>query len=115
MEITEELLKTLYKRVEQVYLARRNFKPDDVEFHDDGIFYCHTLDYDREHICQEYISASDLSADLDKIIEERIKQEEIERKANEEQRKKQAEYRAKKEKDERMQKYLELKKEFEDL
>lgn len=39
-EITEELLLKIRQRVEQVFLAKENYKPDTISMNDDGSFYC---------------------------------------------------------------------------
>ncbi len=81
MEITEEQLKTIRGRVEQVFIAKTGHKPDCVEIEEDGQFYCQytwTSCGDSECIT-EYIGIDELTSDLDALYEERREREEAAR------------------------------------
>lgn len=85
MKITEEQLKTLRGRVEQVFIAKTGHKPDTIELEEDGQFYCkYSWTYCGDMECiTEYISIDELTSDLDVIFKIRREREEAERIARE--------------------------------
>ncbi len=115
MKITEEQLKTLRGRVEQVFIAKTGHKPDCVEIEKDGQFYCQyswSSHGDSECIT-EYIGIDELTSDLDSLYKERMEREEAARIVREQ---KAIADRARCEevkKAERKRQYEKLKKEFE--
>ena len=83
MEITEELLKTIRDRVEQVFVAKTKHKPDNIEMYADGSFYVSktwNISYGGTETIGELIVASDLVADLDEMV--RIRKEEEDKEAD---------------------------------
>jgi hypothetical protein len=85
MKITEELLKTIFERVEQVFIAKTGFKPDTIEMYDDGFNVSRSwnISYGGVETESEYIRAEELNSDLDDIIKDRKEKEKIERLKNE--------------------------------
>ena len=113
MNITKEELKSLYERVIQVAIAKfpNHSKPDSFRIYEDGtivviydVYRWGEWTEERHNIPFEI-----LTQDLDAIIAERKRQEEIDKKHLEEQRI----LLEKREKELRRAKFLELKKEFE--
>jgi len=116
MIITEEILLTIYKKAEQVALAKHggNEKPHSIRLTVEGnieaeCIHCRYGDWETE---TEYITADELNSDLDAIIEERLKEEnraaEMRKKEREEmERREQV-----RQKEERRRQFEQLKKEF---
>lgn len=116
MEITQELLQTLHNRLVQVFLAKTNNTPDNIEMYEDGSFYCSrswNISYGGIETISEVISAEDLTADLDELVKirkineekKRLEDEKIHKEIN-------ARYEAEQKANRRIQ-YEKLKKEFE--
>ena len=114
MEITNEILQTIYKRAIQYSINRFGKEPDKIELNDEYLeavwenYKCG--DYDIE---KQFISAENLSENLDEVYKKRIQELEEKRIQEEIRRKKEEEERKKREKECRFQDYLKLKKEFE--
>ncbi len=115
MEITQELLETIFNRAVQYHIAKYGNEPDKIQIEDDGTisgiteyYYCGSHETDSENF-----SASNLTEDLDEIARQR----KVETDALIERQKKEALEREKRFKEEalekRRQEYLQLKKEFE--
>jgi hypothetical protein len=86
MEITQELLQLIRERLEQVYFAKTNHKPDTIEMYDDGSFYCSetwNVSYGGTETRGEHITAEDLTSDLDEMVVIRKAKEEVERQEQE--------------------------------
>ena len=85
MEITEEQLKTIRGRVEQVFIAKTGHKPDSIEIEEDGQFYCQYswTSYGDSECITEYIGIDELTSDLDALFNIRREREEKERIARE--------------------------------
>jgi len=116
MEITQELLITLRKRLEQVYFAKTNDHLDNITMLEDGSFDCsktYSISYGGTEIISENITSEDLTADLDELVKIREAKEEIERKERDKRDKENNERYERERKAERLAKYKELKKEFE--
>ncbi len=115
MEITTELLKTIYERVAQVFNAKTGFTPDKIKMYEEGSFYASkrwSIAYGGTEEQGIHICAEDLTVDLDELVKERKANEEAERVANEKiQKDRQLKY-EEEQKQKRQQQYLELKKEF---
>lgn len=115
MEITDELLQTIRKRLKQVFFAKTNHKLDTIEMYEDGSFYCsysYGISYGGTETVGEHITAKDLTADLDELVKIREAKEEIER---QEQEKRQKENNARYEREQkakRLADFERLKKEF---
>jgi len=116
MEITSELLQTIYTRAEQYAIARwGSGKPDRIEIEIDGTI---SVAWEKwrggEYDCDtEEITVDNLTSDLDAVAEERRKKEEEARLVMERERKFREERRLAQEKEKRRAEYLKLKKEFE--
>ena len=114
-QITSELLKTIYKRAIEAAIAKFDKgEPDSIKLYDDGIiqakWIANNRDWDDE---TEFLTAEDLTTDMDILAEQRkIKQEE-ERKQRLIYEAEQKKNREIKEKADRKATYLKLKKEFE--
>ena len=114
-EITTELLKAIYDRAEQVYLAETGNSAESVEIDEDGgirclsSYYC----YGETVTESEIISASELTQDLDDIIKARKLKEAIEREEREELQRQRETALKKEQKEQRRAQYNLLKKEFE--
>ena len=79
MEITESLIETIYKRVEQVFIAKMNHKPETLTL-EDGYFtghYSYGIAYGGRETEHCTIYPNELTKDLDKIVEERKEKERI--------------------------------------
>lgn len=116
MNITTELLKTIYTRAEQYAMARWDRKsPTKIELEPDGTILVIWEYYNRggEDYDYEYIDVENLTEDLDAVVAERKRKEEEARIIMERERKFQEEKRLAQEKEKRRQEYLKLKKEFE--
>ena len=115
MEITKELLQTIYDRTVQVSLAKFNDTPDQVCLYDDGSM---SLEF-RTHCCGETeydykdVTADELNSDLDQLILERKEKEELQRIEAEKKKKEQEKIRLAVLKEQEYKRYLELKKKFE--
>jgi hypothetical protein len=86
MEITDELLQTIRKRLEQVFFAKTNHKLNTIQMYGDGSFYCsysYGISYGGTETDGEHITAKDLTADLDELVKIREAKEEIERQERE--------------------------------
>lgn len=116
MEITEELLKIIRDRAEQVFLAKTTHKPDSIEMNEYGSFYCsysYNISYGGTETISEVITAKDLTSDLDELVRIREEKEEVERQEQEKLRKENAAKFEREQKAKREAEYLKLKKEFE--
>tara|TARA_R110002049_G_C9177884_1_gene563238 strand:- start:1291 stop:1641 length:351 start_codon:yes stop_codon:yes gene_type:complete len=79
MEITETLIETIYKRVEQVFIAKMNHKPDRITL-EEGYFYgsyTYGVAYGGQETEFCSIYPSELTKDLDEIVKEREEKERI--------------------------------------
>lgn len=115
MQITEELLRIIYERVEQVFIAKTGFKPDSIQMYDDGFSVSRSwnISYGGVETESEYITCEELNSDLDELIKDRKAKEEIERLENEK-RREEAKIRHEREtKIKRENEYNKLKQEFE--
>lgn len=112
MEITSDLIKTIYERSKQFSLAGYAKNPDDIILYDDGDivlkYYGYENDYDTETI-----AATDLTCDLEPVILERKEREAKEQIERENQRIIYEKRYNKQKKEQRRSEYLKLKKEFE--
>lgn len=115
MEITTELLKTIYTRASQFAISKFGSEPDRMRLEDDGTIYCKWITYGR---CgdvdeqTEYITAENLTEDLDVVAAEREKRLEEKKKEREAYEKAQKTIHEEREKETRRQQYLKLKTEF---
>lgn len=115
MEITKELLQTIYDRAVQVSLAKFNSTPDQIHLEEDGAItlewtiHCYG-DTDYEY---ETIKADELNSDLDQLILERKEKEELQRIELEKKKKEQEKIRLAVLKEQEYKRYQELKKKFE--
>ena len=81
MKITESLIETLYKRVEQVFIAKMNHKPHRITL-DEGYFtgsYTYSVAYGGQETEYCTIYPNELSKDLDEIVKEREEKERLEK------------------------------------
>lgn len=115
MEITEELLITIYKKANQFAIAKWREEPYPIRIEKDGTIgavydrsCCGDHDYDLE-----IITAKDLTANLDEVAAERERQLEIQRKKDLEEKQRIEKERQRIDTERRRQEYLKLKKEFE--
>lgn len=79
MEITESLIETIYKRVEQVFIAKMNHKPDRITL-DEGYFtgsYSYGVAYGGQETESCSIYPNELTMDLDDIVKKREKREKL--------------------------------------
>ena len=120
MEITNDLLEKIYERLEQVFFAKTEYKPDTVQMYEGGSFYCSKswdVSYGGTEIEGLLITASDLNADLnadlDELVKERKAKEEIDRLHNEKRQKENNARYEKEQKGKRLTEFNKLKKEFE--
>ena len=116
MEITEEQLITIRNRVEEVFIAKTGFPPEEIKLDKHGEFWCSyswNIPYGGTDYHYECINANDLGEDLDEHIRIRKLRDEEERIKREQ--KQQAERMKYEEarKSERKKQYDELRKEFE--
>lgn len=116
MEITQELLETIYQRANQFAIANySNGEPDSLQLQSDGTIQAEWVSYGRcgdRDIDTEYISATDLTADLDEVAKQRREREAETKKKQQEYDAEQKRIREAREKEQRRQKFEELKKEF---
>ena len=112
-EITDELLKTLVNRSFEFSIAKFGKEPDRVVLEGAGCLALVFLGYERGDEEYEYIDAKDLTSDLDEVAKQRIEKLEQERIKQEQHRKEQEILNNQRQKEERRKKYLELKMEFE--
>lgn len=113
-KITEEILQTIYRRARE-YATIKWGEPDRISFGEEGNLYAlYTTyccgDFDETY---ETITAENLTEDLDEVAKQREIELEEKRKKIEIYDKQQKIIRENMEKEERKQKYLQLKKEFE--
>jgi len=112
--ITEEMIETIYRRANEYAIVRFGSEPSRLELGENGIqavwehYRCG--DYDTEY---EYITAENLTEDLDEVARKRKIEQEEHRRAEEIRRKEEMERRERLEKEKRRQEYLKLKSEFE--
>jgi hypothetical protein len=115
MEITTDLLKTIKQRATQFAITKFGSEPDRMEIEDNGTLYCKWIHYGR---CgdvdeeTEYITAENLTEDLDAVAAERVKRLEEERIKREAYENAQKRIREERERDERKRQYEKLKLEF---
>ncbi len=116
IEITQELLQTIYDRAYQYAITVQDPKHfDDIVLSADGTLiakYSHYTRGDTEYF-NEVITVENLTEDLDEVSRKRKEQEEEERKVREARRQKEEIEKKAREVAERKQQYLRLKKEFE--
>jgi hypothetical protein len=115
MELTDELLQTICKRLEQVFFAKTNCKLDNIEMYSDGSFYCTktwNVSYGGTETIGEHITAKDLTADLDEMVKVREAKEEVEKREQEKRQKEKAEVYERQQQAKRKAEYDKLKKEF---
>jgi hypothetical protein len=115
MEITSDLLQTIYSRANQFAITKFGSEPDRLELDSDGTITARWIDYrcgDMEEET-EYISAENLTEDLDVVAAERAMRLEEERIKREAYEREQRRIREQREKEERKRQYEKLKKEFE--
>jgi len=115
MEFTEELIDTLFERCKQHCLAKHNIEIDHIQIENGYICGYHSWtcygqsDYETIGISIDEIN----NTDYDVLISERLERERIQKeKDREEARQRQIQANQRKEREER-EKYLELKKKFE--
>jgi hypothetical protein len=114
MEITTELLQIIYQRALQFAITRFGSEPDRLELDGESIkavwehYRCGDVDVETE-----YISAENLTEDLDAVYQKRLQEEEERRIAAQKKRLQEEEDRRVREKQQRYANYLELRKEFE--
>jgi len=115
MEITKELLQTIYDRAIQVSLAKFDSTPNQIHLDDNGninlvwdISCCGETEYEYWNI-----TADELNSDLDQLIIERKEKEELQRIEAEKKKKEQEKIRLAVLKEQEYKRYLELKKKFE--
>lgn len=114
MEITTELLKTLYDRTHQYCIAKYGSQPDTIRIEDDGSLCVIYDGYERGDEEYHYFSPEELTSDLDALATERIEKEKQEKIKQEAYQKEQQIIRDENEKQRRKSEYLKLKKEFGD-
>ena len=114
MEITKDLLQTIYERANQYALTKYGSEPHSISLEADGTiaatwtyYRCGDTDTDTE-----YISAENLTEDLDAVAAERRKREEEERQKRAAYEAEQKRLREQREKEERKRQYEKLKQEF---
>ena len=116
MEITDDLLKKIRTRIEQVFFAKTNVMPDTIEMYGDGSFYCsysYGISYGGTETVGEVITAKDLTFDLDELIKIREAKEALERKEQEKRQKSNNARYEREQKAKRLVEFQKLKKEFE--
>lgn len=116
MIITDELLQTIADRVKQVFYARKNYTPDNIEMYEDGSFLASKtfrLSYGGQEIESENITANDLNADLDELVLLRKAKEAKEEAEYNQRQKENKERYERQQKEKRHAEYNKLKKEFE--
>ena len=115
MEITDKLLQTIHKRLEQVFFAKTDCKLDTIVMYEDGSFYCsysYNISYGGVETIGEHITAKDLTADIDKLVKIREAKEEIERQEREKRQKENKDRYEREQKAKRFAEFEKLKKEF---
>jgi len=114
-KITTELLIAIYNRASQYALTKYGTVPDDIKIDEDGNIIAEWHDYHcGEHSTEsEYISADNLTEDLDIVAAQRKERLEKERIANEIRQKEINRRYEEQQKERRKQEYLKLKREFE--
>lgn len=114
MEITKELLQTIYERANQYALTKYGKEPDSLQLQYDGTIAAEWVTYhcgDRD-TDTEYITAENLTEDLDAVAAERRKREEEERQKRAAYEAEQKRLREQRDKEERKRQYEKLKQEF---
>lgn len=114
MEITDELITTIYSRVREYAFAKYGTSPDEVIIEEDGNIVARYISYycgDRD-VDEKYISAGNLTEDLDEVGRQRVIDEAARKVREEERRKTEALQRQAAEKERRRQEYLKLQREF---
>lgn len=109
--ITTDFLETLYRRANEFAITKWGKNPDIIAIDSDGTLTATFDGYERGDETYETIKAEDLTADLDAVTKERAEELNQERIKQEAHNLKMHEQRLKKE--QRRQRYLKLKKEFE--
>ena len=115
MEITKEMLKSIYDMSSQLLIANKEGKPDSVRIESNGDL---TGEFSRTswgqtEIWTRPIKLEDLTKDLEKYVAERKRKKEEERIKQEKRRRLEELEMEKKQKEARRRQYVELKKEFE--
>ena len=112
-KLTEEVLKTIYKRAMQYCVAKYGSEASEIEL-EDGYINVNFVEYHcgERDVTSYIITADCLTQDLDEVYEERKRKEEEEKKKREYERIKQQQIREERERNQRRLKYEELKKEF---
>lgn len=116
MEISEELIETIYKRAMQYCVAKYGKEPGEIHI-DEGSFkavFGYTC-YGEYNEDQEYFGVDCLTADLDEVYEQRMQAEAEEQKKREAESKRQNKIREEANQRNRKAEYLKLKKEFGEL
>ncbi len=114
MNVTEELLKTIYERCMQYCYAKFGEEPDEIKLLEDGSFEAVWHKYARGNYTEEeYFKAEELTRDLDEVYAERKSEQAVKAQEYKEQREKQKRIQDKRDKEERKNKFEQLKKEFE--
>ena len=115
MEITTELIKTIYKRANEAAIAKfGNGEPDTIELYEGGKIQVVWTAYNRD--CdddKEFLNAEDLTADMDLLVEQRKIKEKEDRRLRDIYNIGQQKIRDNIDKINRKSTYLKLKKEFE--
>ncbi len=114
-KITQELLQTIYTRANQYAITKFGSEPDNIKLQSDG-----TLEVEYSYYCcgstdykNEYISAENLTEDLDEVAKQRQIKLDEEYRINEIRRKEEQEKYNKQQKENRRQQFIKLKVEFE--
>lgn len=117
MEITDEMLETIYKRAYAYYEAEYGHQPDEIYFDEDGEFrgrheyYIGCGDYASE---DHLITTYNLTEDLEEVYKQAREMERIREEERRKRIKKEQEQKEKEAKEIRRREYLKLKKEFGD-
>ncbi len=113
MEITTEILKSVYLMANEYCKARHGFEPEKIELEEDGTLHCYDTDYDGDRRNHAYIAPETLTTDLIEAAEQRrIEKEEADKKEAE-RRKAYEAAKIQEDKERRFREYKKLKKEFE--
>lgn len=115
MEITTELIETIYKRTNEAAIAKfGKGEPDRIELYEGGaiqvVWTANNRDWDDE---TDFLTAEDLIADMDVLSEQRKIKEKEDRRLRDIYEVQQQKIRDEKAKADRKSTYLKLKKEFE--
>jgi len=114
MNITSEIISTIYERAFQYYLALKGYEPDSIRVESDGTITCVYTTYCCGESDSDYdtIYAHNLTEDLDEVVNKRKIAEEIKRQEDLVRRQKEEIERQEREKRNRKEQYERLKKEF---